>query len=79
MPVINSRANTSFSSLSSSITGTVTPTPQCLGEKQARLMKKGKCFSCKKKGHTAYDCPKKRKIAGISEGMSENSNSQEKE
>ena len=38
-------------------------------------MKKGKCFSCKKKGHTTYNCSKKGKIAAISESISEDSNS----
>ena len=37
-------------------------------------MKNGRYFSCKKKGHNAYNCPKKRKIAAISEGISEDSN-----
>ena len=79
VPVTNSRANPSFSRLSSSITGTVTPTPRHSEEERARLMKEGRCFSCKKRGHTAYDYPKKGKIAAISEGVSEDSNSQGKE
>ena len=37
-------------------------------------MKKGKYFSYKKKGHIAYDYPKKGKIAAISEGVNEHSN-----
>ena len=79
VPVTNSCVNTSFSRLSSSITGTVTPTPRRSEEERARLMKEGRCFSCKKRGHTAYDYPKKGKIAAISEGVSEDSNSQGKE
>ena len=79
VPVTNSRANTSFFRFSSSIMKTVMPTPQHLEEKQTCLIKEGRCFSCKKRGHTAYDCPKKRKIAAISEGVSEDSNSQGKE
>ena len=79
MPVTNSRANTSFSRLFSSIMGTVTPTLRRLEEEQTYLMKESRCFSCKEKGHTAYDYPKRGKIAAILEGVSKNSNSQEKE
>ena len=77
--ITNSCTNTSFSRLSSAITGTVTPTPQHLEEEQARLIKEGRCFSFKERGHTAYDYPKKRKIAAILEGVNEDSNNQEKE
>ena len=42
-------------------------------------MKEGRCFSCKERGHTVYDCPKKVKIAAISEGIDEDSKSQGKE
>ncbi len=59
--------------------GTMTPTPQHSDIKQARLMKEGRCFSCKERGHTTYDCLKKGKIAAILEGVSEDSNSQGKE
>ena len=79
MPFTNICANSSFFHLSSFITGNVTPTPRHLKEKRACLMKEGRCFNFKKRGHTAYDCPKKRKIAAISEGVSEDSNSYENE
>ena len=79
VPITNSCANTSFSRLSNSITGTIMLTPQHSEKGRARLMKEGRCFSCKERGHTAYNCPKKGKIAAISEGVSEDSNSQEKE
>ena len=78
MPISNSHANTFFFRFSSSITEIVTPTLRHLEKEQARLMKEGRCFNCQKRGHTAYDCPKKEKIAAISEGVSEDSNSQEK-
>ena len=42
-------------------------------------MKKGKYFSCKEKGYIAYDCPKKRKIAALSESVNKDSNSRGKE
>ncbi len=58
--------------------GTMTPTPHHSDEERARLMKEGRCFSCKERGHTAYDCPRKVKIAAILEGVSEDSNSQGK-
>ncbi len=78
-PVTNTRANTLFSCLSSSITGTMTPTRQHSDEERARLMKEGRCFSCKEKDHTTYDYPRKGKIAAISESISEDSDSQRKE
>ena len=79
MPVTNSHANNFFSCFSSSIAGTVTPTPQQLKEEQKRLMKKSRCFSYKERGHTAYDCPEKEKIAAILGCVSEDNNSQGKE
>ena len=79
LPAINTHANTLLSHLSSSISWTMSPTPQHSEEKRARLMKKRRCFSCKEKGHIAYDCLRKRKIAAISEGVSEGSDSQAKE
>ena len=63
--VINTRTNTLFSRFSSLITGTMTLTPQHLVKKQACLIKEGRCFNCKEKGHTTYDCPRKGKIAAI--------------
>ena len=75
----HSCANSSFFRLFNSITGTVTPTSRHSKEKQAPLMKEGRCFRYKKRGHTPYNCPKKGKIAVISEGISKNSNSQGKE
>lgn len=41
-------------------------------------MKDGRCFSCKKKDYIAYSYSKKKKIAPISKGVSENSNGQGK-
>ena len=63
--VTNTRTNTPFSRLSSSILGTMTSTPQHLDKERARLMKEGRFFSCKEKGHTVYDCLRKEKIAAI--------------
>ncbi len=77
--VTNTYVNTLFLRFSSSITGTITPRPQHSDEEQVRLMREGRCFSCKERGHTAYDCPRKGKIAALSESISKDSNSQEKE
>ncbi len=56
--------------------GTMTPMPQYSDEERARLIKEGRCFSCKERGHTVYDYPRKRKIATILEGISKDSDSQ---
>ena len=77
--VTNTHANIPFSRLSSFTMRTMTPTPQHLDEERARLMKEGRCFSCKERGHTAYDCPRKGKIAAISEGLIEDNSSQGKD
>ena len=47
-------------------------------KKQTQLIKKCRCFRRKKKGYTAYNYPKNRKITAILEGVSENSNNQRK-
>ncbi len=78
-PVTNTRADTSFSRLSSSIMGIMTPTPQHSDEEQARLIKEDRYFSYKERGHIAYDYPRKGKIAAISESISKDSDSQGKE
>ncbi len=78
-PVTNTCANTSFLRLSSSIIRIMTPTLQYSDKKQARLIKEGRCFSCKERGHTAYDCPRKGKIVAILESINEDSDSQGKE
>ena len=41
-------------------------------------MKESRCFSCKEKDYTTYDCSKKGKIATISESVDEDCESQEK-
>ena len=76
--VTSSCANTLFSRLFSSITGTVTLMPRFSEEEWAQLMKEGRYFSCKERGYIAYNYPKKGKIAAISKGVSKNSNNQGK-
>ena len=53
--------------------------PQYLKEERIQLIKERRCFSYKKRGYIAYNCPKKGKIAAISKGVSKGSNNQEKE
>lgn len=43
--------------------------PQHSKEERARLIKERRCFSYKERGYTAYDCPRKEKIAAISESV----------
>ena len=45
-----------------------------LKKKQAQLMKEGRCFNCKKRGHITYNCSKKGKIAAILENVSKDNN-----
>ena len=54
------------------------PIPRHLNEKWVQFIKEGRCFSCKEKGHTAYNCLKKGKIVAILENVRENSNNQGK-
>lgn len=49
--------------------------PQHLEEKQVHLIKKGKCFNCKKRSYTIHDYSRKRKIAAILKGISKDNNS----
>lgn len=41
-------------------------------------MKEGRCFSGKIKGHTAYDYPRKDKVAAISERIGKDRDNQRK-
>lgn len=77
--VTNTYTNTLFPHLSSSNMGTMIPTPQYSYKERVCLIKEGQYLSCKKMGHTTYDCPKKKTIAVISEDVSKNSDSHEKE
>lgn len=43
-------------------------------KKQIGWVKENKCFICKEKTYTAYDCPKKSKILAISERVSKDNN-----
>lgn len=58
--------------------GTMTLALQHLDKEQVYLMKERRFFSCKKRGHIAYNCSKKKKIVTISKDLIENNSSQEK-
>ena len=55
MLVTNSSNNIFFAYLSNSIIGIVTSRPWHLKKKQTNLIKEGRYFNYKKKGHTAYN------------------------
>ncbi len=57
--------NTSFLRLSNTLRGSITPTPRNLDVEISQLMKKGKCFNCKKRGHTMLNCPERAKVSII--------------
>ena len=59
--------NIFFSCLFNILQGIIILTPQNLDAKIARLMKERKCFNCKKKGHTIFNCLKKAKISAITD------------
>lgn len=65
-PPLLSNNNNSFSCLSNSLQGTITPTPQNSDAEVSRLMKEGRCFNCKGMGHTMLNCPEKTKVSAIS-------------
>ena len=62
MSAINTYANTSFFRYFSSISKTMSPTTQYSEEERVQLMKKTRCFSCKKRGHTANNYPRRGKL-----------------
>ena len=65
-PIISNN-NTTFSRLSNTIRGTITPTPRNSDAEISRLMKEGRCFNCKGRGHTMLDCPEKAKVSAITD------------
>ena len=62
-----SNQNTFFLRLFNTLQGSITPTPRNLDVKISQLMKKGKCFNCKKRGHTMLNCLKKAKVFTITD------------
>lgn len=74
----NNHDNTFFLHFSNSITESLISIPQYLEEKQAYLIKKGRCFNYKERRYTTYDYLKKEKIATILEAINKDSNNQGK-
>lgn len=50
-----------------------------MDEEQTCLMRKKRCFSCKKKGYSVYNYPKKSKVAAVLEDLNKRNSNQEKE
>ena len=57
--------NTAFSRLSNILRGSITLTPRNSDAEISQLMKEGRCFNCKGKGHTMLNCPEKAKVSAI--------------
>ena len=62
-----SHNNTSFSCLSNSLQGTITATPCNSDAERSRLIKEGRCFNCKGRGHTILNCLEKAKVSAITD------------
>ena len=61
--------NTSFSRLSNTLRGSITLTPRNLDAEISQLMKEGRYFNCKEKGHTMLNCPKKANVSAIIDAL----------
>ena len=59
--------NTSFSCLSNTLRGSITPTPRNSDAEISQLMKEGRCFNCKERGYTMLNCPKKANVSAITD------------
>ena len=59
--------NTSFSRLSNTLRGSITPTPRNLDAEISQLIKEGRCFNYKERGHTMLNCPEKAKVSTITD------------
>ena len=60
-----SNNNNFFSRFFNSFWRTITPIPQTFDAELLWLMKKGRCFNCKGRGHTMLNCLKKAKVSTI--------------
>ena len=65
-PAISNK-NTSFLRLSNTFRGSITPTPRNLNAEISQLMKEGRYFNCKERGHTMLNCPKKANVSAITD------------
>ena len=61
--------NTSFLCLSNTLQGSITSTPRNLDAEISQLIKEGRCFNCKKRGHTMLICPKKANVSTITDAL----------
>ena len=61
--------NTSFSRLSNTLQGSITLTPRNLDVEISQLMKEGRCFNCKERGHTMLNCLKKANVSAITDAL----------
>ena len=59
--------NTSFLRLSNTLRGSIIPTPRNLDAEISQLMKEGRCFNCKERGHIMLNCPKKANVSAITD------------
>ncbi len=57
--------NTSFSRLSNTLRGSITPTPRNSDAEISQLMKERRCFDCKARENTMLNCPEKAKVSAI--------------
>ena len=61
------KENTFFLRLSNTLQGSITPTPRNSDAEISQLMKEGRCFNCKERGHTMLNCLKKTNISAITD------------
>ena len=59
--------NTSFSRLSNTLQGSITPTPRNSDAEISQLMQEEKCFNYKGRGHTMLNCLEKAKVSAITD------------
>ena len=59
--------NTFFLCPTNILQGSITPTPKNSDAEISQLIKEGKCFNCKERGHTMLNCPKKDNVFVITD------------
>ena len=59
--------NTSFSRLSNTVQESITLTSRNSDAKISQLMKEGRYFNCKRRGHMMLNCPEKAKVSAITD------------
>ncbi len=61
--------NTSFLHLFNTLRGFITLTPRNSDAKISQLMKEGRCFNYKGRGHTMLNCPENAKVSAITDAL----------